>query len=69
MMGLMGLMMGAGAAFATATVGGEEATAMPCCSSCDSAYEYCYANCTTPSCYDTCETRYIRCSGYCSWSC
>ena len=50
--------------------GDGEASAMPCCSSCDTSYFYCIANCNgDPACEWNCEVRWDRCSSYCSFGC
>jgi hypothetical protein len=68
-MGLLGLVIGAGAAFATATVGAEEAVAAPCCSECDANYESCVAGCSDSTCTSDCLSRYRSCFRFCSFSC
>ncbi|MCP3144111.1 hypothetical protein [Pyxidicoccus xibeiensis] len=68
-MGLLGLMLGAGAAFATATVGSEEAVAAPCCSSCDEGYASCVEACTDSACVTQCRTDWNWCFRRCSFSC
>lgn len=68
-MGLLGLVIGAGAAFATATVGAEEAVAAPCCSDCEATEFECYAGCTDSACYSACQEQARRCWRWCSFSC
>ncbi|HZI15320.1 MAG TPA: hypothetical protein VE153_33415 [Myxococcus sp.] len=68
-MGLLGLVLGAGAAFATATVGAEEAVAAPCCSNCDEGMAACEAACTDDACYQNCWNTWSRCFRWCSFSC
>lgn len=66
---LLGLALGATAGVASATVGSEDTTARPCCSTCDAGYEGCIASCTTDDCYNACDTQYNRCYAICSFSC
>ena len=65
MMGLLGVLLGAGAAVATVTTGAEEAAAAPCCSSCPSLQE-CIAECGGNT---TCESFCRTCVRICSPSC
>lgn len=67
--GLLGLVIGAGAAFATATVGAEEAVAAPCCSECDANETECMAGCTDSACYLACQDASRRCYRWCTFSC
>ncbi|MFP2928768.1 hypothetical protein ACLESO_26945 [Pyxidicoccus sp. 3LG] len=64
-MGLLGLMLGAGAAFATATVGGEETGAVLCCSSCEAALDNCLESCTDLSCQRLCVANTSGCFRTC----
>ncbi|MFP2908408.1 hypothetical protein ACLESD_25815 [Pyxidicoccus sp. 3LFB2] len=69
-MGLVGLLIGSGAAVATATLGGTEASAPVCCSDCEPLYEQCLGTCG-PShpdwrqCRSECEQQYLWCSNTC----
>ena len=68
-MGLLGLVIGAGAAFATATVGGEEAVAAVCCTKCEEAEELCLAGCTTSTCDTNCVNTWRPCYRTCTFNC
>lgn len=68
-MGLLGLVIGAGAAFAAATVGTEEAVAAECCSTCLESYDACMEGCVDSSCIDACGQRWGRCASWCAPSC
>ncbi len=68
-MGLIGLVLGAGAAVATATVGSSDAAAGWCCMQCEPVLDQCKTNCGMgpdyPQCRDQCEIEY----GWCMQSC
>lgn len=67
--GLFAAAMAVGAVLG-ATTGSEETAAMPCCSSCDYAYNRCMTSCgTNTTCQDSCMTKWESCTGYCSESC
>jgi hypothetical protein len=66
---LVGLALGAAAGVASATVGSEDTTARPCCSSCDAGYDACIAGCTDDACYNACDTQWTSCFRWCSFSC
>ncbi len=67
---VVGLSLGAIAGAASATLGKQEAVAMPCCSSCDDTYLACYDSCNgDPSCQYNCELKWDRCESYCSMGC
>ena len=66
---LVGLALGAAAGVASATVGSEETTARPCCSSCESGYNSCVSKCTTSDCLDACDAKWDSCFTTCSLGC
>jgi hypothetical protein len=67
---LVGLALGASAGVATATVGSEETTARPCCSTCEEGWNYCVASCGyTDECFRQCDSEYNWCFRWCSFSC
>jgi hypothetical protein len=66
---LLGLALGATAGVASATVGSEDTTARPCCSTCEDGINYCYSGCTTQACYDACDKQYTWCFSVCSYGC
>lgn len=66
---LVGVVLGAAAGVASATLGSEDTTARPCCSSCQDGIDGCYAGCTDQACYDACDKQYSRCFAICSFDC
>jgi hypothetical protein len=67
---LIGFALGASAGVASATVGGEETAARPCCSDCESGYDGCVAECGyTSECVSACRSEYSWCFRWCSLSC
>ena len=67
---VVGLSLGAIAGVGSATLGKQEAVAMPCCSSCDINWQACYNNCNgDPTCQYNCDTKADKCWSYCSMGC
>lgn len=68
--GLIGFVLGAAVAVGTATVGSEETSAIPCCSSCEGGYDGCIAGCGgDAACESSCDSQWSRCFNNCSFSC
>ncbi len=65
---VVALGLGAIAGLAAATLGKQEASAVPCCGWCEEKYQACLANCNgDPACEDACGT--ATCIYYCNTSC
>jgi len=53
-----------------ALLGHDSAAAMPCCSTCESGYNYCISQCgSDPNCYYNCDLQWDWCFNRCSFSC
>ncbi len=67
---VVGLSLGAVAGVASATLGKQEAAAMPCCSACDINYDTCWNSCNgDPACQDACDAKWLPCYNRCLMGC